>query len=332
MKESWRNKTVVIGLPARNEGGHIYKSLESIREAILFLGGFSPKIVVCVNGCKDDTCERVRDFTDKFTDVSVDLIMSEEGLVNAQRAVVESHPADIYVFPDADNVIARESVALLLNALEDDGVAVAYAKTVPELDSDNHSVFQTMGNLYDSQKMLTRREYFHGRLFATKDWFVPDNNELMERAKRTRIGAALLRYSKQGTLLYADDVYMSSYVMHKYGLNAIRQVEEAKCHSKPVGSAKDWWNSYRRRNIEMAKLHYWFPEFRYLAPHINRKTDWSNWMAAKPSDKIVWLLLLGMKAVFWVRLKIELAAVSSGLSEPKDQWQETLTTKRWKKD
>lgn len=331
MAFDWENKTIVVGLPARNEGNHIYESLESIREAVLFLDGVKPKIVVCVNGCKDNTCQRVEDFKRQYDDVEVEMIMSTEGLVHAQRIIVESFPADVYVFPDADNVIRRDSIKLLLCALKDDGVVVAYAKTSPELDSDNKSLFQTMSALYDSQKLLTRREYFHGRLFATKDWFVPDEQAIMERAKGTRIGSKLLRYSKPGTLLYADDVFMSSYIMDKYGLDAIRQVDAARCHSKPVGSGKDWWNSYKRRNIEMTKMHYWFPEFDYLAPHVNRRTDWEKWIKANMGEKLLWLLLLVMKAVFWVRLKVELTLVYLGVWRPANQWQETLTTKQWRK-
>lgn len=322
---------VVVGLAARNEEANIYNSLESIREALLYLNRSGVKVVVCANGCTDNTHQEVERFMERHKDTDVDLVHSDEGLVVAQRFIVTNYPADIYVFPDADNVIHRESIKLLLDALAEPSVVVAYARTSPEEDPESRSLFQSMGILYDSQKLLTERRYFHGRLFATKDWYMPESAEIIRRARRTRMGAALLRYSRPGTFLYADDIFMSSYIMDKYGLESIRQVKEAICFSKSVGSLRDWWNSYRRRNVEMAKLHYWFPEYDYLAPHINRRTDWAKWRRSTSLEKTVWLGLLLLKGLFWIRLKIELAAVFLGVWKPSDQWQATLTTKRWKK-
>jgi hypothetical protein len=286
-------------------------------------------IAVCINGCSDDTEERVCNFREKFPDVKTDIIYSKEGLVNAQREIVKRYPANIYVFPDGDNTIEKRSIKNLLAVLEKEkGVIVAYAKTTPFLHEEHPSIFGKMGYLYDSQMMLEKRKYFHGRLFAIRDWYMPEDEAIAERAKQKPAGKYLLKYTKKGIFLYADDVFMSNYIIRKYGLEAIRQVEDAESFSFAVGSFSDWWNVYRRTVIELEKIRKWFPEYDDLLLYKPRKTDWKKWRAAPPWERMLWLVFIMMR-VFLIRAaRVELLLARFSWFHPDDQWRVTISTKK----
>lgn len=324
-----KTESIVVGLPVRNEAGFLSHSLESIRVAMIATRENDIMFAICINGCVDDSESIAKDFREHHGDIRCEIIKSAEGLVNAQRAIVESYPADIYVFPDADNTIAENSIALLLKSLRDDSkLIVAYAKTVPLRDEKNRSIFHLFGILYDSQTMLSRRHYFHGRLFATRKWYVPNNEEIMRRAYLNKSNEVMLKYCYNGILLSADDIFMSSYIMNGWGLSAIKQVEDALCYSWSVGSLRDWFSTYRRRNIEMEKMYRWFPEYNHLKPYLNRHTDWGKWLKAPLRGKILWLMFLLMKAGFVLWLRAELFLLNFDFYRPPEQWSVTSTTKK----
>jgi len=322
-------KKIIVGLPARNEESAITKCLESVRESILYSGRSNTTLVVCLNGCTDKTPALVETFQERYQDIRCEVIQSNEGLVNAQREIVKKYPADVYVFSDSDSTIDQRSIELLLSNLEKHSeVVVAYAKTAPLEKLDNKSIFYKLGLLYDSQKMLRPRHYFHGRLFATRDWFLPPNEEILKRAMKNDYTRELLKYSEKDILLYADDVFMSSYILDRYGRGAILQVEDARCYSWPVGSFHDWLNTYRRRNIEMEKMYRWFPEYNYLWPWLNRRTGWRNWLKASLTNKILWLAFMMMRGGLYLHVRAELLLIMFKWFRPKGQWQVTTTTKK----
>lgn len=322
-------ETIIVGLPVRNEEKSLYNSLESIREAIKISKEANIKLIICINGCIDKSEFIARKFKKDYPDIQCEIIKSIEGLVNAQRKIVALYKADVYVFPDADNIIDENSIALLLRALRlDSNLVVAYAKTKALRDEGNKSIFHKIGLLYDSQKLLTKRHYFHGRLFATRKWFIPTDDEILKRATKNRRNALLLKYCKNKILLSADDIFMSSYIMDKYGLKAIKQIDDAICYSWSVGSFTDWLNVYRRRNIEMEKMYRWFPEYNYLKQYLNRRTDWKQWFGASISDKLFWLIFFFMRKALAFFLTFEFLLLNLNFYEPQRQWVITSTTKK----
>jgi len=319
---------LIIGLPARNEEKTIYGALESISEAISGINNY--KIVVCTNSCTDDTAGVVKEFINNHRDLNCVLIKSQPGLVNAQRKIVDLFPAKIYVFPDADSKIEKDSIKALLNELnKNNQTVVAYAKTVSLINRKKKlPLAERMGILYDSQKLLSPRKYIHGRLFATKDWSIPSNQELSKAANRNRSSREMLKYCKKGIFLSVDDIFLSSYIMDKYGLKAIKQVDSARCFAWSIASFSDWLRVYRRRNVEMEKMKRWFPEYNYLWPHLNRRTNWRNWLKADWRDKMIWLMYLSMKGIFFCYLRFEFLMLKVGLYHPPVQWKAAQTTKK----
>lgn len=322
-------ETIVVGLPVRNEEKSLYASLKSIRDAVKDSKEDKIRIVICINGCTDKSEFIAEKFKKDHPDIRCDIIQSIEGLINAQRKIVELYNADVYVFPDADNIIDKNSINLLLRSLRlDSNLVVAYAKTKVLQDEKNKSLFHQIGLLYDTQRILTKRYYFHGRLFATREWFVPTDEEILKHATRSRRNAILLKYCDNRILLSADDIFMSSYIMDKYGLKAIKQIDEAICYSWSVGSLRDWSNIYRRRNIEMEKMYRWFPEYNYLKPYLNRHTDWKKWFGVGVRDKLLWLTFLLMRNAFVVLLSLEFLLSNLNFYKPRKQWVIASTTKK----
>ncbi|MEK9175232.1 MAG: HAD hydrolase family protein [Patescibacteria group bacterium] len=320
---------VVVGLPVRNEEASLFGALESIRIATHACDEASLKLVVCINGCIDRSQEIAETFMAKYSDIDMDIIHSAEGLVRAQAEIVCLYPASIYIFPDSDNLIEEKALLYLLRELkEKKRTIVTYAKTISIKDPSNSSPFYALGMLYESQTMLSKRYYFHGRLFATRKWTFPSDEEILQRAHATHRGELLLKYCNRDILLSADDIYLSSYIMHTYGLDAISQVRDSHCYSYPIGSFRDWHNVYRRRNIEMEKMYRWFPEWNYLKPYLNRRTDWKKWLQSSFSKKALWLLYLGMKGLFWLALRIEFWCLHLTMFYPVSQWLVTSSTKK----
>jgi glycosyltransferase involved in cell wall biosynthesis len=320
---------IVVGLAVRNEEKSLFSCLESVRKAMIFSKEPHMHLVVCLNGCTDNSELEAKKFGEKYSDIPYNIIESEEGLVNAQRTIVKSFPADIYIFPDADNVIEVSSIKLLLDTLRNNkNLKVVYAKTIPmPIPDKNCSLFYKIGLLYDSRALLTKRFYFHGRLFATREWRFPSNEEILKRAKSKKADSFLLKYIKGSTALFADDVWMSAYFIHKYGLDSIAQVNEAVCYSWPVGSLKDWFNVYRRINIEKEKIFRWFPEYRPLKKYLTRRTDWFKWLKADLGGKLLWLIFLLMKGCFYLWLRAEFLLARLPFYFPKDQWLVAKSTK-----
>lgn len=324
-------ETIVIGLPVRNEEKSLYFNLKSIREAILVSGESNIKLIVCLNGCTDKSSLIAEKFKEEYPDFQLKIINSSEGLITAQRKIINYviPKADIYIFSDSDIVIDKESIRLLLETLRaDPSIIVAYAKTRALYDKNNKSIFHKMALLRSSQEILSKRFFFHGRFFATRDWFVPTSDEVLKRAMYSRRNSVFLKNYRFGNLLSVDDIFMSSYIMDKYGLNAIRQVESALCYAWAIGSFLDSYRRYRRRNIEMEKMYHWFPEYNYLKPYLNQHTDWKKWTKASLRNKILWIMFNITEVGFAVFLNVELFLANFTFYKLKKQWIKTSTTQK----
>jgi len=143
---------LVVGLPVKNEEVNVYKTLKSINEALIYTREKSYRIAVCVNNCTDNTEYEVRKFMNDNKKANCVLIKSRSGLVNAQRKIVNLFPAKIYVFSDADCIVEKRSIKLLLDELyKNKNTIVAYAKTVSFVKlGENTTTAEKIGILYDS--------------------------------------------------------------------------------------------------------------------------------------------------------------------------------------
>jgi len=312
---------ITIGIGARNEEcATICSTLRSIRVAVKFVIGKEFNIVVCLNGNYDKALLEVNKYKEEYGDIKVHIIYnSEEGIISTQRKIIESYPADIYVFLDGDTIVKKDALYFLLSEFDrDNKVWVAYGRTKP-LGVRSKSFFERINVLYNNQKFLTKRYYFHGRLFAIRDWYFPDktnyrkNNNLLNRF---------------GYFLSLDDVYLSFYTLDKYGPDSIKEVKESICYAWPISNFKDWYKTYRRTKIELIKVSLLYPEYRYLLKRTKRKTQWDKLLQADSDEIILWSFFLVLRFIYNIIFDMELLFISLKIYKPTIQWETVWSTKK----
>lgn len=301
------NDILGISVCARNEAASIIPTLESIKTSLQHSGWYDWKMIVCTNGCTDDTPNLVNAWiaensTSKFETTN----LQSANLVEAQRTAVEilkRHGATLYIFFDADLLVDRDCVAELCKAAADPKVKASYAKSIP-FPSMRPGLVEMAYNLYDSDRCIfTARKHLHGRAFLIKEWQIPPTKPS----------------------LLADDIYLSCDLLLRHGENAIKAAPSAIVYFHQVNSVTDAYHAFCRRKQELQKCLRLFPAFTSLPPNqLNRQLSWKLFLEKPYIEKMLWLYLLLLRRMFSI-----CHSVLTSLGYANDSnWVETLTTKR----
>jgi len=311
---------ITIGIPARNEeSGTIFSCLLWLRRAVKKVEDKKITITVCLNCEYDKTEKEIIRFNDTYRDTKVEIVYSEPGIINAQRKMVQSFPAEIYMFLDGDSTVSENSISLLVKALDQDkSLSVAYAQPLP-LRRKHRGLIEKIHILYNSQMFLTKRYYFHGRLFAIRDWYFPDSYKCDK--KRPLL-------DQFGYFLSLDDIFLSYYSLDKHGINSIREVKAAHCYAWPIASCSDWYKIYRRTEIENIKVRYLCPEYTGLIKKCRRRTNWKQFLRAPLEKKTLWLGYLLMRSIFCLIFNFEFILIKMRIYKPTTQWETAWSTKK----
>lgn len=248
-----KDKRVVIGVCARNEESCIISTLESIRNSANNAGLVSWCLVVCANGCSDNTIPNIQVWQSKNPEIPCVLLIRDQGsLVEAQREIFKYKTRLGYtdlIFFGADILADISCVGELLKYSSDNQVQAVYAISIP-INKTRETLVERALNQYDvSPTIFSVRKHLHGRAFLIKDWYIPETIPP----------------------LFVDDVFLSFYLLEKYGAKSIVRVPSAKVYFHQIASYKDFFNTYRRRNNELRKCFKLFPSFMSLpADQINR--------------------------------------------------------------
>lgn len=323
-----KREKIIVGVCAKNEEGTILACLNAIYFALQQLSNrWNPRVVVNVNHSTDKTRELVNGFVNHKSDFTV--INRGGNLVEAQRAIVNGFPGKYYIFVDADTLIENEAIKELVATMENNHMlAAAYAHYTPH-EGKGFIWPRIVNVVYDTQPQLqSHRYYLHGRVFITKDWYFPEWGEMQDRVKKS--SSILIKNLSAGDRrLIADDIFLSSYLLDKYGIHSIQQVHTAKACYEPVHTLKDFYRGYRRRNLEMKKMVELYPEFNYLLPFLNRKVNWGGFFF-KSSFMVqaVWLYFMLQRFIFSMLLKLEFSSIILDLNSKEfRQWVPTETSK-----
>lgn len=250
------------------------------------------------------------------------VIIFADSLIEAQREIWNCSKRKPVVFIDADVKITKNAFRELLNPMANDTkIMVSYAESEYAWPKKLTTLLRIY-KLYTDEKLMRPRRYFHGRMFAIRDWSIPVRSEVVARARQN--GEFLLKY---GGGLLTDDIILSFYIINKHGESSIVQIDDQLVTSRPIEKMSDWREMNRRSDIELTKIMKWFPEYRKIGK-MPRKTDWTAFVRASLREKAYWILYLLLRVRWSLSSRAELALVAAHAIEPREQWKILESTKR----
>jgi glycosyltransferase involved in cell wall biosynthesis len=257
-------RTVVVGIPVRNEEGTIVEVLGYVLRACRALRDDRPEVdvscVVCFNGCTDSSEALVRSYLDgRPPPVPVLCTESAPGLVPAMTGIVSAVAgAEIVLFAAADIVVAERSLSLLYGKLvADDGLQVAYAAARAMLPPEPTALQRLLCTAYRDPRLFGPRRFFRGACFAVRRE-VFENGCVTLWADESEAPATVRRGNRRAPV--TDDIYMSMRIVSRYGLGAIARVREATFLNTPGISLPDFFLANRRNYFEYLTLRAIWPE------------------------------------------------------------------------
>lgn len=286
-------EVITVGVAARNEEKTIHQSLltafDSLRQ---HAGSDKYEVIVCLNGCIDNTEKIVQAVIDEMAAQSqplpIKMIHSQEGLIHAQRAIIAARsPGSTTIFIDADLLIDRQCIAELAKAMTADrSIQIAWARVIP-YDAQRPSYKHLILNFADYHpEVLTDRVYFSGRAFAVRDYDVP-----FTAIDLQTVDAKLVDFLRLSTGPIIDDVFLLRSIIHQYGPEGIRYVPSAKVYFQPISSLKDFFYSQRRTILERKRLNLLFPQHSYVVGKYYKRTLRAEVYATLPrSHKVAYRL------------------------------------------
>lgn len=301
------NMKLGLGVCARDEGSTIVDCLVSLADAAdRVTKAVDWSLIVCANGCNDDTASLVGQWLQARRDSRITLrVLDEANLVEAQRAIASFHfdsNADIIGFFDADILVDRDCIKALLETMLDPEVRIAYAVSVP-IKNDKVSLVQRILDQYDrDETVFSRRIHLHGRAFLTKEWRIP----------------------KTSPPLLADDIYLSCDALSRFGVGSIVKCDAAKVHFNQITRISDYYSAYRRRQLELRKCLRLDPRFSVLPRRcLNRSVDLRGLFGEAPGALMLWMAFFALRLCFSIGLFFE-----NLIGQRTPVWRPTASSKR----
>ena len=176
------------------------------------------------------------------------------GKVEAQRAALR--PGPFHIFSDADITVDPDTIFALCEAmLSDEDVQVAFPRKLP-LAPRRRSLLARALHVYNARRgFSSQRTWFSGKLFAIRDWTVPDTNEIARRAR----GLSTSRFYDLGAPLRVDDVFLSRHILVTHGASALRETAGVVWFRAPE-TWRGMYRYYRRMRRELERIELLFPE------------------------------------------------------------------------
>ncbi len=298
-----KDKNVIIGVCARNEESCIVSTLESIRGSANNAGLPKWQLVICANGCSDNTIPNIQEWQRKNPQIPCVLLVKNEGsLVEAQREIFKYKTnlgATDLLFFGADVLVDIDCVNELLKYSSEKKVKAVYAISIP-INREKETLIEKTLNQYDvSPTIFSPRKHLHGRAFLIKDWHIPETIPP----------------------LFVDDVFLSFYLLEKYGTESIVRVSSAKVYFHQITSYRDYFNTFRRRSNELKKCFILFPRFMFLpADQINRIIIWKKMFSESIVRSFIWFIFFSLKIIARIQYKFS-------KNNQNKNWVPAITTK-----
>lgn len=324
---------ILIGIPAKNEEKSIYDCLISLERSLRFFK--SPHdidVIVGLHNCIDRSKEKALLAFKRFSSPKVSLTCVNAkgyGIVDVQNKIYKSggKKYDFIVFLDADTVINKSHIRNLLNPLlKSPRLQATYAKAIPIIS--NNSLIGRVMIVYDSVRSLrNKRLYINGKSFAVREWPLVQTN-IVAKHRARKISKYKFLGLNRGLL--TDDVILSRLVIDKYGIDSIKEVDDAKVFYHPINNLSDFYKFKKRIQTDLKRLSILFPEHEYLQKrYFLRKTNWGMFFGQKMSVKVYWLIFIVLNKAINIFLNLKFI-LNQKLNVIQDEvfWQPTVSTKK----
>jgi glycosyltransferase involved in cell wall biosynthesis len=305
-------KNLTIGIPVRNEAGTLEEFFDSLKASVDFLPeDLMVETIICINGCTDDSEEISQQLVHRFKNSHLNLTVlhSQKGKMEAQRAILASRRFQgMVAFFDADIILDHRCLLNLWNTMQENpDLQLAYAR-VKALNHGYETIVEWMESVhYVFPHLLSPRRYFHGRGYLirpTKLFFLEPQEEERVRNLAEKSSRFLWMQLKTGPLV--DDIYLSRVLVHTYGFQCIREVQEAVVNFTAPRTLKDFYEGQRRLLTEIRRLDILFPEHVQLGKNFERKPDHTHIRKMEYNIRIHHLLYRSMEKCVraWIRISI----------------------------
>ena len=150
-------------------------------------------------------------------------------------------------------------------------------------------------------------------------------NKPNKEGKQNSVGLNKYRRLKLGKGHQVDDIYLSRVIAYEYGLDSIKEIQNAVVYFVPPRTLYDFYQGQKRLMLEILRLNLLFPEHAYLQEnHFVRHMSYQAFKTLSVSERIhylgyqafelaiktlvkgkLWLSLRGILSIgkFWLPLK-----------------------------
>jgi glycosyltransferase involved in cell wall biosynthesis len=295
-----RVSSYIVAIPAYNEESSILATLESVLEASKHTSCTLRKIVICVNGCTDNTEQVVRNW--KKGPVTV--IKSKHGLINAMNRLNSYsrnyYPEDAFINVDADCLLDPHAIKYLIDQLnKHPDLALSGAHPYPVM-CNNLSLYRRFvckvlsvrGRVPMSEVAVREVKKYHP--YAETDPLpgIGKREELLKIYFHGRMWC--LRRSNMLPIfpseIVAEDVFMPAWLFNNYGYGSIRLDYRALVYFKPNYSFRRHWKVYRRVHEDRARV-YTMTGYEEYAKNCPLRLDWNYIFNQAPKRELVYFVL-----------------------------------------
>lgn|GEM_PF-2199273 len=275
--ESKQRQRIPLIIAAHNEEKNIRQCLQSIMTAIPLAEAQFPlsiSVFLGADRCSDRTIAIAQDF-------DITIIETSGGKVATQRACIQEAP--FLIFCDADILLSAPTLRGMCQVMCTQPQAfVAYPHKKPLAPRRRSWLAISTHRYTRDEGFQGKRTWFDGKCFAIRDYVIPQNTDIL--SKIAALGQDHFYAFHNG--LTIDDVYLSRWVVHNHGVDAIQQAPEGILWFRAAETYRGMYAYYRRIRRELERIDLLFPEMKITGKKFGyRRTSWKRFWNASLSAK-----------------------------------------------
>jgi len=273
------NRIFVI-IPVHNNEENLNECIKSLNKSIQGIK-YKFKTFLIINNCIDKSSEIAIKCKDKYPHLKIEILNSSKGKLNSQESAIKKIDSEnLILFIDADVVLKRDSVKILIKELKKHIRLVAIgsfpvAKSYKGKDiwkSFLDKVLNIRSRHPMSEVSLLNVEEYHP--YAICD--TQNKNTSLSHELKSKIffhGRTFLLRSKKywsrpkSEGIVGDDSYIPDHIIFNYGKDRIRTRYDSIVYYDPFISLKEHFNTYKRVYFDLRNLKEKYPKFRDIRNH-----------------------------------------------------------------